>query len=91
MSFLLKCPNCGKRSVYEFQFGGEVRPRPAERAPREEWTKYIYWRTNSTGVQKEWWFHKQGCRLWFFAERNTTTNEVLDSYLPARPKSQSKP
>ena len=35
MSFLLPCPNCGKRSVYEFQFGGEMRSRPPVDAPRE--------------------------------------------------------
>ena len=29
MSFLIPCPNCGKRSVYEFRFGGEVKTRPA--------------------------------------------------------------
>ncbi len=86
MSFLLDCPNCGKRSVYEFQFGGEVRSRPAGGAPREDWTSYIYWRNNSAGVQKEWWNHKMGCRLWFYAERNTTTNEVIASYLPAGEK-----
>ena len=44
MSFLLHCPICGKRSVYEFQFGGEVRARPAIEAPREAWVGYVYWR-----------------------------------------------
>jgi sarcosine oxidase subunit delta len=82
MSFLLKCPNCGSRSVYEFQYGGEVRPRPAVEAPREAWINYVYWRANATGLQKEWWYHKLGCRLWFVAERNATTNTVLNSYLP---------
>ena len=33
MSFLLPCPNCGKRSVYEFRFGGEVKQTPAPDAP----------------------------------------------------------
>ena len=32
MSFLLPCPNCGKRSVYEFRFGGEVKQGPAANA-----------------------------------------------------------
>ena len=80
MSFLLHCPTCGERSVYEFQFGGEVRARPAIEAPREAWVGYVYWRDNSPGVQKEWWYHKLGCKLWFIAERNTTSNQVLRSY-----------
>lgn len=89
MSFLLDCPNCGKRSVYEFQYGGEVRSRPPEGSSREAWVTYVYWRTNSTGVQKEWWNHRLGCQVWFFAERNATTNEVIASYLPEeRPKSR---
>ena len=29
MSFLLACPNCGPRDVYEFRFQGEVTSRPA--------------------------------------------------------------
>ena len=29
MSFLLACPLCGPRDVYEFRFGGEVQKRPA--------------------------------------------------------------
>ena len=28
MSFLMPCPHCGDRSVYEFRFGGEVKQRP---------------------------------------------------------------
>jgi sarcosine oxidase subunit delta len=70
--------------VYEFQFGGEIRRRPAPEAPREEWTDYIYWRSNSPGLQTEWWNHRGGCRMWFVAERNTSTNEVLKSYFPAK-------
>ena len=80
MSFLLHCPTCGERSVYEFQFGGKVRARPAIEAPREAWVGYVYWRDNSPGMQKEWWYHKLGCKLWFIAERNTTSNQVLRSY-----------
>jgi heterotetrameric sarcosine oxidase delta subunit len=82
MSFLLDCPSCGKRSVYEFLFGGETRQRPALSAPQHDWTAYIYMRANSTGVQTEWWYHRHGCRQWFLAERNTTTNDVLASYRP---------
>jgi len=25
------------------------------------------------GVQKEWWYHRDGCRTWFTVYRNTLT------------------
>ncbi len=80
MSFLLRCPNCGERSVYEFRFGGEVHPRPEPDASEQEWTDYLYARKNAAGVQTEWWFHRAGCRKWFQAARNTVTNEVVKTF-----------
>ncbi len=82
MSFLLRCPHCGDRSVYEFHFGGEVKQRPAPDAPQGEWLHYIYTKANEAGTQKEWWYHRTGCRQWLQARRNTVTNEVLDTFFP---------
>jgi sarcosine oxidase subunit delta len=82
MSFLLRCPNCGERSVYDFRFGGEVKTRPAPGAPAEEWTRYSYAKQNEAGEQLEWWYHRLGCRQWFLARRNTVTNAVLETRLP---------
>ena len=82
MSFLLRCPHCGDRSVYEFRFGGEVKQRPAPDASEEAWENYTYTKTNELGVQKEWWFHRSGCREWIQAVRNTGTNQVLETTFP---------
>ena len=82
MSFLLRCPTCGERSVYEFRFGGEVRQRPPEAASPREWAEYVYTRQNEAGVQKEWWYHRLGCRAWFLAIRDTTTNTVHKTFAP---------
>ena len=82
MSFLLRCPNCGERSVYEFRFGGEKKPRPAPDAPDAAWLHYSYARENKRGVQAEWWYHQRGCRQWFGAARNTATQEVLETFWP---------
>jgi heterotetrameric sarcosine oxidase delta subunit len=82
MSFLLRCPHCGNRSVYEFRFGGEVKQRPAPDASEETWVHYRYAKTNEAGVQKEWWYHRSGCRQWMQAVRNTITNEVLETFFP---------
>jgi heterotetrameric sarcosine oxidase delta subunit len=82
MSFLLECPNCGVREVTDFGFGGEVSVRPKTRPSFRELNTYNYFRRNVAGVQREWWFHRSGCRAWFIAERDTVTNEVKLVQLP---------
>lgn len=83
MSFVLTCPNCGVREVTDFGFGGEVQARPVAQPSFRELNAYNYFRRNVAGVQREWWFHRSGCRDWFLAERDTRTNEVLWTALPA--------
>lgn len=80
---LLDCPNCGPRNVSEFRYGGEVNPRPADPAatPDDAWIDYLYMRTNISGKQTEWWYHRNGCGLWFLAERNTLTNSVRRTFV----------
>ena len=74
MSFLLDCPNCGKRNVGEFSFGGEVKRRPSPEAGFDAWVDYVFMNDNVKGLQREWWYHAAGCRRWFQAERDTTNN-----------------
>ena len=83
MSFLLPCPHCGPRPVDEFAYFGEVTRRPTESPTLSELTDYVYFRENVAGVQREWWYHRVGCGLWFVAERDTRTNEVLRTEIPA--------
>jgi sarcosine oxidase subunit delta len=68
--------------VNEFAYAGEVTSRPKESPSLRELTSYVYFRRNVAGVQREWWFHRYGCELWFLAERDTRTNEVLRVELP---------
>lgn len=82
MSFQVRCPQCGPRSVYEFRFGGEVKQRPSPDAPQEDWFEYVYVKVNRAGEQTEWWFHRSGCRQWLQAIRNTVTNEVKRTWFP---------
>ena len=81
MSFLLPCPNCGPRAVDEFVYAGEVSVRPRGTPSLRDLTSYVYFRRNVAGVQREWWFHRFGCEVWFQAERDTRTNEVLTTEL----------
>ena len=75
MSFLILCPNCGLRDIYEFRFGGEAKARPDESlVTAEAWADYIYLSRNICGPQKEWWYHTKGCGCWLTLWRDTTTN-----------------
>ena len=80
---MLECPACGPRSVEEFRYQGEVTRRPAGTPTQRELSAYVYFRANVAGVQREWWYHRAGCRFWFVAERDTRTNEVLRTEIPA--------
>ena len=66
----------------DFEFGGEVVPRPRERPPGRDLAVYNYFRRNVAGVQREWWYHRAGCRTWFQADRDTRTNAVHGTWLP---------
>ena len=91
MSFLLSCPRCGPRDVNEFAYAGEVTVRPKDSPSRRELSFYLYFRRNVAGIQREWWCHRLGCRLWFQAERDTRTNEVLSTWVAARPQAKPSP
>ena len=82
LSYVLTCPNCGPREVTDFGFGGEVNPRPRSGPSQRELGAYNYFRRNVAGVQREWWYHRSGCGAWFYAERDTRTNQVLLTELP---------
>ena len=57
--------------------------RPTSRPTWRELNTFNYFRKNVAGVQREWWYHRSGCRDWFVAERDTRTNEVLFTALPS--------
>ncbi len=68
--------------MQEFRFGGEVTQRPLSDATAEQWAGYFYFRPNGAGVQQEWWNHRYGCRRWFYARRDTTTNVIHETFWP---------
>ena len=82
LSILIRCPICGVRSAYEFLFGGEVLKRPAVDASDMEWYNYAYGRRNVHGVQKEWCYHRFGCKRWFLLVRDTGNNTAKEAFLP---------
>ena len=78
---LLNCPMNGLRPLAEFVFGGEHREMPdAATCSDQEWAAYVHYRDNAPGIKKEGWYHTPS-GTWFIAERNTMTDEVLNTYL----------
>ncbi|EKD99209.1 MAG: sarcosine oxidase (alpha subunit) oxidoreductase protein [uncultured bacterium] len=76
----IKCPWCGERSEREFFYGGDAtvtRPAAPEMATSQDWLEYVYFRDNPRGPHLEYWLHRAGCRRWFKALRNTSTNEFI--------------
>ena len=80
MAYQITCPVCGARDVYEFRFGGEDRGKKPfdDVATPEAWYAYIHLRTNASAPQKEWWFHRDGCRTWFTIWRDPTINREVN-------------
>ncbi len=80
MTFRLTCPVCGKRDVYEFTFGGQERgPRPhQEGLSAEEHFRWTQFRMIPYELQEEWWYHGQGCGVWFKITRDPGTNREVE-------------
>ena len=82
---LIPCPWCGNRDDSEFSYGGEAsvkRQQLGKDISDKEWNEYIFIRKNIKGEHKERWNHSNGCRQWFNAIRNTTTNTFLQTSKP---------
>ena len=44
------------------------------------WAEYVFIRSNPKGIYYERWVHSHGCKKWFNAVRNTSTDEILFTY-----------
>lgn len=80
---LIPCPWCGERDETEFSYGGEahiVRPGDPNALDDAAWADYLFMKTNTKGLHRERWVHSSGCRRWFNALRDTTTNRIVAVY-----------
>ena len=85
---LIPCPYCGLRPETEFRYAGEahvIRPADPETASDEEWTAYLYLRTNPRGPHRERWRHIHGCARFFNVVRDTVTDRIERSYPAGAP------
>jgi sarcosine oxidase subunit delta len=86
---LINCPYCGERPELEFRYGGEAhiaRPSDPGALSDEQWTQYLYVRSNSKGVHAERWRHEHGCGRFFNALRNTITDKFIATYKVGEPR-----
>ncbi|MBW4539429.1 MAG: sarcosine oxidase subunit delta [Myxacorys chilensis ATA2-1-KO14] len=78
---LITCPINGTRPVSEFVYGGELRLISDPQALDDQtWAEQVFYRNGAPGIKKEWWCHVPS-NTWFIAERNTATDETLNTYL----------
>ena len=81
--FIIQCPWCGNRDQTEFSCHGEAhiaRPKNTQAMTDEQWGEYVFFRTNPKGMHRERWVHTHGCRRWFNALRDTSTDEIYATY-----------
>jgi sarcosine oxidase, subunit delta len=83
---LMTCPINGRRAISEFACGGELREMPDPgKASDQAWADYVFNRSSVPGVKKEWWCHTAS-GVWFIAERDTTSDTILRTYLYSPPE-----
>lgn len=72
MALPIDCPNCGRRPVTEFRYGGEIPSVPDRITDRDERDVDLVWMLrNPEGPCTERWFHELGCRRWLTLVRDT--------------------
>lgn len=79
----IECPWCGPRDEQEFSYGGEAhirRPAEPDRVSDRAWADYLFFRSNTRGLQSELWCHRHGCRRWFNVMRDTVTYRIHTVY-----------
>lgn len=78
---LIDCPGIGPRPIGECVYGGPLlkEPDPAV-ATDADWAGYVFHGSVVASAQPEWWFHRPS-GTWFVAERDTTRDLILTTYL----------
>jgi sarcosine oxidase, subunit delta len=79
---LIRCPYCEmERPETEFRYGGEAHlTRPAATASDEEWSAFLFYRTNDKGPHAERWRHASGCGRFFNCVRDTVSDKISVTY-----------
>jgi heterotetrameric sarcosine oxidase delta subunit len=83
----IECPWCGERDEPEFSYGGEAHiARPPADCGDEDWSAYLFFRSNPKGEHAERWCHTSGCGQWFNVLRDTVTHRIIATYRMGEPR-----
>ena len=86
----MPCPLHGERNIAEFVSRGPVLSMPSMKASKENWARYLFLAENKAGIVDEWWLHTPS-GMWFVARRDTTSDEILQTWtIEAYRKQQGK-
>lgn len=78
---LMTCPVNGPRPLQEFHYGGEFREQPDPLTATDDvWVDYVFNHSGEPGIKREWWCHIAS-GIWFLAERDNQSDEILKTYL----------
>jgi sarcosine oxidase subunit delta len=91
---LIDCPYCGKRPEIEFSYGGQAhiaRPTKPSELDDDQWAEFLYMRSNTKGRYAERWRHARGCGRFFNALRDTTSDQILATYVVGAPQPVASP
>ena len=87
---LIHCPYCNEqRAEIEFAYAGEAhiaRPPDPSGLSDEDWTQYLFIRSNPRGRHHERWRHIHGCGRFFNAVRDTVTDKFEATYQAGEPR-----
>ena len=87
---LIHCPYCDEqRAEIEFAYAGEAHiahPPDPSALSDEDWSRYLFIRSNPRGRHHERWRHIHGCGRFFNAVRDTVTDTFEVTYKAGEPR-----
>ena len=87
---LIRCPYCEmERPELEFRYAGEAhiaRAADPETTSDEEWSNFLYFRSNPKGLHAERWRHASGCGRYFNSVRDTVSDKIMCTYKAGEPR-----
>ena len=79
---IIRCPDRREqRTEEELSYGGEgdiSRALEPDRLSDEQWTEYLFMRTNPKGLMWEQWCCADGCGQWFKVRRDSVGHEIRE-------------
>jgi sarcosine oxidase subunit delta len=80
LMIIIRCPYCEeRRTEEELTYGGEAdiaRAVEPKDLSDQQWTDYLFMRSNPKGLLAEQWCCAFGCGQWFKVWRETVTHEI---------------